>query len=173
MESATQPLIWGLGLALALVAISPRADETDPMESARCRLALDALQAKEAVLIASRRASEAGPAAAGVSMDRLRRNAARACLGGTGDPPPPKQIASPPISVSPIVVPRPAPRLSAPAVQAAPPPRRVEPPVFVSGCDAGGCWASDGTRLIRSGAHLIGPRGVCSGTQGTPLVCPD
>jgi hypothetical protein len=172
MESAKQSFIWGHCLALALGAGAARADGTNPIESAGCRQALEILQAQEAVLMASRRASEAGPAPARLAVDRLRRNAARACLGGTGEPPPPKQIASPPISVSPIVVPRPAPRVSAPSVQATPPPRRIEPQVFVSACDAGGCWASDGTRLIRSGAHLIGPRGMCSGTQGTPLNCP-
>lgn len=172
MESAKQALIWGLGLAFALAAGAVRADVTNPIESAGCRHALEMLQAQEAFLIASRRASEARPTAPGSSIDGLRRNAARACLGGTGDPPPPKQIALPPISVSPIVVSRPTPPLPAPSVQAPPPPRRVEPLVFVSACDADGCWASDGTRWIRSGDHLIGPRGLCSGTQGTPLICP-
>ncbi len=172
MESAKQPLIWDLCLAFGLAAGAVRAEVANPIESAGCRHALGILQAQEAVLIASRRASEAGPAAARLSIDGLRRNAARACLGGTGDPPLPKQIALPPISVSPIVVSRPAPPLPAPPVRATPPPRRVEPLVFVSACDADGCWASDGTRWIRSGAHLIGPRGMCSGTQGTPLNCP-
>lgn len=157
--------------ALLLTTAVGWAVGADP-QSAGCQRALETLQVRENALLAALPRDAQPDAAAAASIEPLRRQAARACLGGTGEPPPPKQIASPPISVSPIVVPRPAPRVSAPSVQATPPPRRIEPQVFVSACDAGGCWASDGTRLIRSGAHLIGPRGMCSGTQGTPLNCP-
>jgi len=45
------------------------------------------------------------------------------------------------------------------------------PLVTITGCDALGCWASDGTRLLKDGQNLIGPRGFCS-RQGTVLICP-
>ena len=166
-----------LVLTLALAAGGAVAAEpTDPMESAACRRALETLQAKESALITMRQADDARPApAASVALDGLRRQAARACLGGNGAPPPPKQVALPPIVVSPIVVPRPAPLPPTPAAAppAPSPARRTGPPVFISTCDPGGCWASDGTRLIRAGAHLIGPHGgLCSGTPGMALNCP-
>ena len=170
-----------LVLTLALAAGGAVAAEpTDPMESAACRRALETLKAKENALINARRADEArrvpAPApAASVALDGLRRQAARACLGGNGAPPPPKQIALPPIVVSPIVVPRPAPlppnHTAAPATPS--PARRTGPPVIIATCDPGGCWASDGTRLICAGAHLIGSHGgLCSGTPGMALNCP-
>ena len=52
-----------------------------------------------------------------------------------------------------------------------PPPVRIEPPLTVTGCDASGCWASDGTRLQQAGPQLLGPRGFCS-VQGALLQCP-
>ena len=168
-----------LALLFALAAGAAPAQVGNPMQSADCRRALESLQAQEAVVIASRHADGAGkeaddhrPPSSGSPLDELRRHAARACLGGTGDPPPPKQIALPPIVVSPIVISRPVlplPKIAAPAAAA---PQRIEPPVLISTCDAGGCWASDGTRLNRVGSNLMGPRGLCNGLPGMPLTCP-
>ncbi|WP_295638039.1 hypothetical protein [uncultured Methylibium sp.] len=59
--------------------------------------------------------------------------------------------------------PRPVPAPSA----IAPPPS----PLVVTGCDATGCWASDGSRLQRLGPDLVGPRGTCT-VQGAVLACP-
>jgi hypothetical protein len=41
----------------------------------------------------------------------------------------------------------------------------------LNACDATGCWASDGTRLLRAGPNLIGPRGICT-TSGPFVQCP-
>ena len=161
-----------LAMAAAAAAAQGTDQASDPMHSAECRRALDILQAQENAMIVPHPA--ANPRSAplpGSPLDAVRRNAARTCLGGNGDAPPPKTIALPPIVVSPIIVSRPAPPRPI-AAAPAPSPRRAEPPVFISTCDAGGCWASDGTRLIRAGANLVGPHGLCSGTAGTLLNCP-
>ena len=134
------------------------------MTSADCRRALAALQAQEA--------STAAPRDDLQQLDALRRQAARACLGGQGDPPPPSQryplpAAPPPAATrapaaSPIPAPPPPPPISIP---------QPAKPSGVTGCDAAGCWTPDGTRLRRSGSTLIGPRGPCT-THGTVLRCP-
>ena len=170
-------LAMTLAVTLALAATAAPgqgADQgSDPMHSAECHRALDILQAQENAMLVPHPAADPRPAPfPGSPLDGVWRNAARACLGGNGDPPLPKTIALPPIVVSPIVVSRPAPPRPMAVTPTAPPPRRAEPPVFISTCDAGGCWASDGTRLIRAGANLVGPHGLCSGTAGTLLNCP-
>lgn len=162
-----------LALALALLAGAAPAAGTDPTQSADCRRALESLQAKEDALIAARQSGDARDApAAAVPIDTLRRQSARACLGGSGVAPAPKQSALPPIVVPPVRSPRPAPPPAARAAPAAPAPQRAGPPVFISSCDTDACWASDGTRLLRAGTRLVGPRGLCSGSPGTPLSCP-
>lgn len=152
--------------------------------TAACRAALDALQRLEGEAIAARDAHDAAgasaAAAAGASVPQrtveqvraLRRDAAKACLDGRGDPPPPTASTQPPVSIAPS---RPDGRLPAyrPAPAAAPAVTIPRPaaPVVITNCDANGCWASDGSRLSRFGAALVGPRGVCS-VQGALLNCP-
>ena len=47
----------------------------------------------------------------------------------------------------------------------------TEKPYAITSCDAGGCWANDGSRLNRLGPNLWGPRGICT-VQGSLLQCP-
>ncbi len=155
-------------LTVALAAGVASAAEGNPLESADCRKALDALQAQEAAAPAQpeERERRAAPAA----LEAARRRAALACLGGRADaPPPPGRLAQPPVSVAPITV-APAAPPPAPARPAVPLPRPA-PPTVVTACDSLGCWASDGTRLQRVGPNLFGPRGLCI-VQGAVVNCP-
>ena len=160
-----RPCLFALSVALVGSASVARAG--DPLESAGCREALDALQVQEASLAAG--APDHRDALA--QLEASRRHAARACLGGRGDPPLARRFAQPPFAVPPVVVVPPV-RLSPPAAAPVVPlPKRAEPPTFVMACDAAGCWASDGSRLNRVGSSLLGPRGLCS-VQGAVLHCP-
>lgn len=157
-------------LTLLLCAGAAHAQPAETPRSPRCTQALAALDAQEAQLPAS----GASPAL----LERhaaLRREAARACLGGTGTSPPP-QSARPPVVVPPAGVPQlpPAPPLPAPRVPAPrpmPPPSAGAAPPLVTSCDAGGCWTSTGQYLQRAGAGLFGPRGLCS-VHGRTVNCP-
>lgn len=150
--------------------------------SADCRRALDALEAQESRLIAARRTGGTATSAP-PSLDELkalRTAAARACLGGTGQSPPPTarllapaemarepaRPATPLAGHLPPTPPRPAPPASP-----MPPPPPVERPVVITHCDPSGCWANDGMWRPRVGATLGGPRGLCT-TQGTLVSCP-
>jgi hypothetical protein len=153
-------LAWGAGAVWAQAG--------DPMQSADCRHALEALDAREAVTLDRHETARA-------RLEPLRRRAATACLGARLDgalPAAPRRLVQPPISVPPATIAAPI-RLPAPAPvgPAGPTWKQLEPPTTVTGCDASSCWASDGSRLQRAGANLIGPRGLCS-LQGTVLVCP-
>jgi hypothetical protein len=160
-----------IGSTLLLPALAQAAD---PLDSPECRRAMHALQAQEASLPASAPAARAASAPAiPPALQEARREAARACLGTNADtlPAPQRQVERP-VSVLPPLPPRlPAPRLP----QAAPPAAVVMPttpqPVTITSCDAGGCWASDGTRLQRSGPTLLGPHGFCTAT-GPQVSCP-
>jgi hypothetical protein len=166
-----------------LLALSSAAAQQDPLKSPACRAAVDALRASEAEARTARFAeSPTDRARQRDAMARLqaaRKQAAQACLRGSGDPPPPAAVAPPPIAVPPVdVTPsarRPLPLPSAPAASAppaaAPPPLRPQPPPIVTSCDTGGCWTSDGKWLPRAGQTLIGPRGPCT-VQGVLLNCP-
>ena len=172
------------GLAL-LTALGAAAQDHDPLKSTECRRALDALQVREgSAASAPKPARPADPYEAEASapaLERARRDAARICLGGKGDPERPAQhIAVPPISVAPVTA-RPAspapsvvPQAVLRPVPAAPSALDVKPrpaPPIVTACDATGCWASDGSRLQRAGPNLLGPRGLCT-TVGVMLQCP-
>ncbi len=139
----------------------------DPLDSAACRRALDALRTQEDQAPAGATGPERRQTAA--RLEPLRRAAARACLGGRGDPPSAQRPAQPPAEVPRIALPGAA----VPAPAAPPPPvaRPPAPPVVVTTCDAAGCWASDGSRLQRFGTQFMGPRGPCS-VQGVVLNCP-
>jgi hypothetical protein len=155
-------------LTLACSAGTVWAQAGDPLQSAGCRHALEALEAQEAATLDRRETALA-------RLEPLRRRAATACLGARIDgarPAAPPRAAQPPISVPPVTI-APPPRVPVPGAvgPAAPTWKELEPPTTVIGCDATTCWASDGSRLQRAGANLIGPRGLCS-LKGTVLVCP-
>lgn len=154
------------------VFLSTTAGATPPRDaprSAACRDALAALQAQEGKAMAERQGASAPTSTELLAqLEPWRRQAARACLGGSGDPAPPTHsVAPPPFSVTPAPV---RPPVAAPTPGAVvPPPPAV--PSTVTSCDPNGCWTSDGSRLQRVGPNLVGPRGVCS-TQGVLLQCP-
>lgn len=141
------------------------AQATDPLQGAACREALAALDAQE-----RRAASAPAAGAAKAALLDARRRAASACLALRDDVPAPRsRMAQPPLAVPPTPA---LPRALPPAVPA--PPRAVPsvpPPLTITGCDATGCWSSDGTRLQRVGPELLGPRGFCTTTAGV-LNCP-
>lgn len=135
----------------------------DPLRSAECRQALDALDAQERML--------EGTTQDGLATWRsARRRAAASCLGRE-DAPPPQHVAQPPVRVAPVVVP-PMPPRPTPAAPMPPVPAPVpNAPTSVTSCDPTGCWAADGTRLQRNGPDLVGPRGLCT-LAGNVLRCP-
>lgn len=159
-------------LACGVAASAASAPAGDAMQSPRCTRALEALRAHEAQLPAS--AAQAASSALARAA-ALRRAAARECLGGPGFVPPP-QMHREPVRVPPVAPPASGAPPARP-VSALPPPRgpaiapAAPPAVFVTSCDAGGCWASDGSYLSRVGGQLFGPRGLCSVT-GVSVSCP-
>jgi hypothetical protein len=144
--------------------------------SNECRRALEALQAEESRVIAAR---QGGAPATLDDVKGLRAAAARTCLGGTGQAPPPTARLQPPAEM-----PRPAPPAPGAVAPLPAPPARISPmpppppaqaqaerPVVITHCDPSGCWANDGIWRPRVGATLGGPRGLCT-TQGTLVSCP-
>jgi hypothetical protein len=166
-----------LAVVLALASGVAAAESADGPQSAGCREALASLQARESALRRERQpgrpSSDPLVRTPDAQLDALRRRAARSCLGGSGDPPPPTRSAVPPVSVGPPAgVSRPtAPLPVIPPEARAPLPKPAPAPTMIQGCDAQGCWASDGSRLLRMGPDLLGPRGLCT-AQGALLVCP-
>jgi hypothetical protein len=169
----------------------------DPLQSDECRRALDALQAREASAgpqaHADRGAAQGqadagwpdrrGARASDPRLETARHLAALACLANRPDPPrrpspeaPPARLAMPPVAVPPLSLARPAatalprPTPLTPIVPITP--RSGSRPQFITSCDAGGCWADDGSRLNRVGPNLsAGSRGLCV-QQGNLLTCP-
>lgn len=165
-----------LALAVGLSGNAAVAQAVDTLGSADCRQALESMQKQEAAAVAARQAEGqsdgAYQRAPDAKLEALRRQAARACLGGRADSPPaPQRFAQPPIVVPPIAVARPALPPALPAGPAGPSLKQAAPPTVVIGCDPVACWTSDGSRLNRAGPNLLGPRGLCS-VQGTLLHCP-
>ena len=156
-----------LALVFALASAAALAQSGDRLRSADCQRALDSLQAHEADALA--KPPGLSRQAAAKELSALRREAARICLGGTGEPPPPSARHSQPVTLLPIVPP-PRPTIAPPVLPQLPPVSlpRLE---SVTSCDASGCWSSDGTYLPRLGPDLVGPRGVCT-VQGALLRCP-
>lgn len=156
---------------LLLLAAGAAAQPQDALQTPACRRALDALQAHEAQLPVQGSASSPATRDALARHAGLRRQAARACLGGSGTEPPPQRLRAP-VVVPPAGVPLPP---AAPAVPPARPPALPVPPpggpLVITRCEAAGCWASDGAYMPRAGAHLFGPRGLCS-VQGATVHCP-
>ena len=82
----------------------------------------------------------------------------------------PPPVLQAPIAVKPPTIDVPAAAVPpAPATPAQPPPRSRAP--VLTACDPGGCWDSEGRRLNRAGAVLLGPGGACS-TSGVTVQCP-
>ena len=178
MHRLAAALIVALGLGAAA------AQAGDPLQSAECRRALDALQAQEAAAAAELHASARFEAdgfrrVPDAKLAAARRHAALACLASRADdvpshsPPEALQgrLAQPPIAVAPVGVAPPrqsSPRPIEPIPAPLRPPAR---PQFIVSCDAFGCWADDGSRLNRIGPNLAGPRGLCT-VQGSVLSCP-
>jgi hypothetical protein len=172
----------------------------DPLRSDACRRALDALQSRESSERSPAQAQPAAdadatnetqgprrdaraPRAPDPQLEALRHQAAIACLANRPDPErrarpqaPASRFAQPPLAVPPVT-------LAAPPATALPHPVPLTPivptspqagprPQFITSCDAGGCWANDGSRLNRVGPNLsAGSRGLCV-QQGNLLSCP-
>jgi hypothetical protein len=132
------------------------AAQQDPLKSADCGRALAALES-----------ARADPAAGTAAVEARRAAATRACLGGTGAAERPPPTARAPVVVPPPVIAMPEAARPRPPVV----PRPPAPPPFITACDAGGCWDSNGTRLNRAGPQLIGPTGACT-VVGQAVRCP-
>ncbi|MGM9486518.1 hypothetical protein [Ideonella sp. YS5] len=147
--------------------------------SPACQQAMSALQAEEASVLSSREAGASGApsatdsAVASARLQPWRERAARACLGSAGNAyTPPARTAQDPVTVPPVSLGPPVKLPPAPTTPAAPVvPARSDALTTIVGCDASGCWASDGSRLSRNGSTLTGPRGACT-LQGAVVRCP-
>jgi hypothetical protein len=144
---------------LACSAGAVAAQGVDPLKSPACAQAIESLQAA--------RSGGAGAEA----LEGGRSAAAAACLGSATLPQRPGRVAQPPVSVAPPQIDLPV-RVAPlhPPVLAPPPVAIGRPPAPVL-CDAGGCWASDGTHLRHVGPNLVGPQGPCT-QQGALIACP-
>jgi hypothetical protein len=147
-------LLLSLPIAVAAPVLAQ-----DPLKSGSCDQRLDALEAARA----------AGADANAERIEVLRRQAAQACLGGTGAATRPSPSVRAPVAVAPPTIE--VPRHPQPPLSAAPPTVAIERPAIITSCDAGGCWDSNGTRLNRAGPLLLGPGGICT-TVGTTVRCP-
>jgi hypothetical protein len=146
-----------------------------------CQQAMSELQAQESAVLASRSTgSNAAPspsdsAVAAARLQPWRERASRACLGAAGnayEAPAPTRTARDPVSVPPVSLGPPVKMPAAPTAPAAPAaPLRSDNLTTIVGCDASGCWTSDGSRLTRNGSVLTGPHGTCT-QQGAVLRCP-
>ena len=183
---------WVLVMAITLLACGvargqslpattpPAADAADPMNSAACQGARQRLDAALGAAVANRDANAA-------ALDTARKQAQQICLGretrSTRGLRPPQPVTAVPPTTAPVgpsatvppARPSPVPRQAIappPAVVApAPPPVAIPRPTVITGCDPGGCWDSNGTRLPRTGPNLMGPSGLCS-VQGNFAYCP-
>lgn len=164
-----------LVVAFALVANTGGARGDDPSKSTACLQSLEALRVQEAVAIAAnqRRSVSAVVGARPLeTLDALRRQAAKACLGSPlGASRPTQRFARQPVAVASVAPPPAAWAGVPPGPTVAPPPFPVSPLRTITACDPTGCWASDGTHLLRFGSILVGPLGLCT-VMGPVLSCP-
>ena len=171
MNSATATITASasvLALLASIVVLAPAAAASgDPLESVECRRALAVVDSEEAAVAEASRASGGVTANDRRLIDaRLapaRRRAASACLARQADVAMPSPAARPPLAAA---LPP-----ATPIAPIAPTMPRAASPYAITSCDAGGCWANDGSRLNRVGATLWGPRGACT-VQGSLLQCP-
>jgi hypothetical protein len=147
--------------------------------SPACQQAMTDLQAQEDSALSSRPGgstsapSASDSAVAAARLQPWRERASRACLGSSGNAyAAPARTAQNSVTVPPVTLGPPVKMPAPPTTPAAPVvPARSDTLTTVVGCDASGCWASDGTRLNRNGSTLTGPRGTCS-LQGAVVRCP-
>jgi hypothetical protein len=142
---------------LLLVATLPALAQEDPLKSPACGAALASLQ--------SARQAGAG------NVEALRSAAAGACLGTATGPSRPSRIAQSPVVVPPPQIDVPQQLAPLPAPMMPPPPVAIGRPPSPATCDAGGCWAADGTHLRYIPPNLAGPSGLCT-QQGGAIYCP-
>ncbi len=152
--------------AITAIGAAASADPpVNPLQSPACLAAQQRLDVQEEL---TRRQRSQRPA-----LDAARQHAGVVCLRAPDAPPTlvrsassiPSPIPVPSAADTPAPLPGRRPASPAAVVPAA------QPLLSVTGCDALGCWASDGTRLQRVGPALLGPRGYCS-TAGAVLSCP-
>lgn len=180
MKQKLASTAWArLACATACWAIGTAAAAADPFDTPACHQAMDVVKAREVQALRARAAAASAPEdgawrVAQAQLQAARESAARICLGASDATPLPQPRARDPVAVPPVSQPRSLPQRPPPVV--APPAPLISPPpaagpVTVVACDPSACWASDGSRLERAGATLIGPRGVCT-LQGVQLRCP-
>ncbi|MEO8279451.1 MAG: hypothetical protein ABI564_07140 [Ideonella sp.] len=158
-------------------------DATSTSRVGDCQPALQRLHAQEETQRAARRqGSGKSGIDVGAALAAARRQAAKACLGGSSDPPVQKPRLQAPLSVAPIAPGAPVGSPDQPASPAALQQRSAPPPIVsapapartplstVTSCDSAGCWTSDGQHLMRVGPNLVGPPGLCTSTAGI-LTC--
>ncbi|MEO6746406.1 MAG: hypothetical protein ABIN08_18150 [Caldimonas sp.] len=171
--------LWLLAvMAGGVGAAEPAPASGDPLHSAECQSALQALQTAESTAESvppTARPNEAPSSRTPApNLVAARRQAATTCLAGRADSLPQAQrFAQPPFVVAPVAraaSPRPAIPLSSPS-PAPMQPNAPAAPTSILSCDIVGCWANDGSRLNRVGPNLWGSRGACT-VQGTLLHCP-
>ena len=179
LRALTRPVADGAALLLcaAAAAAATTAVRAEVMQTAACSKALSAVEARTEAVLATRRQDPQAARGQDAQLMALRRESARACLGAEAGSPASQR--PPPPSRAPLSVVKPVP--AAPAVGVPPPASdsrssgtpsaASRPPLSVTSCDAAGCWISDGTRMPKAGAQLIGPRGLCT-VQGGLLNCP-
>jgi hypothetical protein len=167
--------MWRSILLLAVAAASPQwAAAADALWTRECRLALDRLEQMESAAMPARGAPTPDSGQRRQALEAVKdqqRKTAVACRLDTDPPQPPASArVREPMRASPFTGPSAAP---ARPQLGAPPPEAVRAPqtFTLSACDDQGCWTSDGRRLSRAGALLIGPTGLCS-QHGTLLRCP-
>jgi len=154
---------------LILLASSAAVGQIDPLRAPECLAALAELgKAEDAAMVA--KAAGSPQAGSGRALTAARRMVGATCLGSAVLAPPPARFRQPVAvgSSAPAVAiaPRPLGTPGAPAPASLP-----TSLVTLSGCDPAGCWASDGTRLLRQGSLLLGSRGYCTAV-GAVLTCP-
>jgi hypothetical protein len=157
-------------MTLAMLLASPAAlGQVDPLRTPACLAAVDALGKAEDAAVAAK-AAGSPPGGPGSALAAARRGVGATCLGSTDLTPPTARVRQP-VSVE-GTTPLPAGVLNPPrSPHASVPVSQARPLVTISDCDSTGCWASDGTRLLRQGQVLLGPRGYCVLT-GAFVACP-
>lgn len=142
-------------LLLALPAAVPA--QEDPLKSAACADALEALQKARS---------------SGKGIEAAREHAAGICLGSTELPKRPSRVAQAPLAVPAPVIAPPATSRS-PALPTAPvsPPVAIQRPATPAYCDGGGCWSDNGQHLQVLPPNLAGPNGQCVPHAGL-VYCP-
>jgi hypothetical protein len=152
----TRPLLPGVLALAAGVACA----QGDPLKSTACGDAIGQLQA-----------ARADKGASGARIESLRAAASTTCLGAPNPPVRPGRVLQAPVVVPPPRIDVPVRAAPLPPLAPLPPPVAIDRPPQPAVCDAGGCWANDGTHLQHVPPTLTSPGGVCS-LQGGLVYCP-